>query len=92
MSRGGKALEDPFRGRHIVPGGRSRIARDPELRAELDAMARQPITLKEMRRRLVAVFGERRVPPRSSLARYVRRRRLALGYRPDGLRVALAPE
>lgn len=88
MKRRLSPVEDPLKGRHIVPGGRSRIARDPELRTEVEAMVRQPITLHEMRRRLVAIFGEKRVPSRTRLAHYVRRRRLALGYRPGGERVS----
>lgn len=87
MKRRLSPVKDPLKGRHIVPEGRSRIARDPVLRAEVEAMIGQPLTLAEMRRRLVAVFGEARAPARSSLARYVRRRRLALGFRPGGARV-----
>lgn len=92
MRRRGDGLKDPLKGRHIVPLGRSRIDRDPDVKRELEPLLSRPITLKEMRRRLVAIFGEKRAPSATSLARYVRRRRLALGFRPGGARVGSDPE
>jgi hypothetical protein len=78
--------------RGLRTGGRSKIDRDPKLRAKVDAMVSRPITLKEMRRRLLGAFGDKRVPGLISIAQYVRRRRLALGFRPGGLRISPAPD
>lgn len=88
MSAPSNRLKDPWKGRHVVPGGRSRVARDPEVKAAVDAMVPGALTLRGMRRRLVETFGPHRTPSLTSIARYVRRRRLALGFRPGGVRVS----
>ena len=66
------------------PGSRSKIYHDPEVRAALDRLLQRLLTIDEMRRRIVALVGERRTPSRSAIGRYARRVRLGEGYpRPD---------
>lgn len=82
MSGRREGVEDSLKGRHVLPVGRSRIDADPALREAVERLVPSALTYDEMRLRLVATFGERRVPSRSALAYYVRGRRIALGYRP----------
>jgi len=74
-------LERAARRPNTMPSGvRSKIWHDAPVRRLLDRLLRQPLTLAEIRRRLATRFGQDRAPSRSAIARYVRPRRLSLGW------------
>lgn len=58
----------------------SKIYHNRGLRASIDHLLQEQLTIDEIRRRIVASFGEDLTPSRSAIGRYVRRVRLGKGY------------
>jgi hypothetical protein len=66
---------------YVLPTGcRSKIYHDLEVRAFLDELLREPLTIAEMRQRIEDRFGADRTPSTGAIGRYTRRRRLEIGF------------
>lgn len=74
----GRAENVP-RGRPVPRVIRSRCERDPVIRNYLEGQLRERVTMDELRRRVVELVGVDRAPSRTSIASYVRKRRLEIG-------------
>ena len=67
--------------KRILPGTPSLIYRDAAVRALLDRLVAEPLTIASMRLTIEAELGAERTPSRSAIGRYAQRVRLSLGYR-----------